>query len=394
LSANTTNDVYGLRVNAADSRLRILGHLSGFGGALIDAVNTAENAHVPLLITANNLTIRDEGTDVASFVGGHVGVVGQISAGQASITPLRALHLTRIGADESLSGIAFSDGANGDYRSFITPNFSGGTAASNKLVFSVSDGTTTGTVDVFTATGAGNVGIGTASPNLNGNTQALTISSETTAGTTSAALDIKGVRSSDGSSGQITFYNGSSLNALINVARRGADNSGSIEIYTSNAGSLAERLRIDSSGQVGIGTASPGAKLEINGAVAVGGTGANGLTIDYNNIVSGFIGLWSRQATQTAATASLLGNETLTIVNAPSGGTVSFRIGNGERAAVNGSGLSLGGMTFGTSAAEVFAMANATAPTTSPAGGGQLYVEAGALKYRGSSGTVTTIANA
>jgi hypothetical protein len=44
-----------------------------------------------------------------------------------------------------------------------------------------------------------------------------------------------------GSSGQITFYNGSSLNALINVARRGADNSGSIEIYTSNAGTLAER---------------------------------------------------------------------------------------------------------------------------------------------------------
>ena len=161
LSANTTNDVYGLKVNAADSRLRILGHLSGFGGALIDAVNTAENAHVPLLITANNLTIRDEATDVASFVGGHVGVVGQISAGQASITPLRALHLTRIGADESLSGIAFTDDNSGNYRSFITPNFSGGTAANNKLVFSVSDGTTTGTVDVFTATGAGKVLIGT-----------------------------------------------------------------------------------------------------------------------------------------------------------------------------------------------------------------------------------------
>ena len=41
----------------------------------------------------------------------------------------------------------------------------------------------------------------------------------------------------------------------------------------------------------------------------------------------------------------------------------------------------------------VFAIANAaTVPTTNPTGGGILYVEAGALKYRGSSGTVTTIA--
>ncbi len=41
------------------------------------------------------------------------------------------------------------------------------------------------------------------------------------------------------------------------------------------------------------------------------------------------------------------------------------------------------------------ALANAaTAPTTNPAGGGLLYAEGGALKWRGSSGTVTTIANA
>ena len=43
----------------------------------------------------------------------------------------------------------------------------------------------------------------------------------------------------------------------------------------------------------------------------------------------------------------------------------------------------------------VIGIANATtAPTTNPINGGVLYVEAGALKYRGSSGTVTTIANA
>jgi len=35
-----------------------------------------------------------------------------------------------------------------------------------------------------------------------------------------------------------------------------------------------------------------------------------------------------------------------------------------------------------------------TVPTSNPTNGGVLYVEAGALKYRGSSGTITTIANA
>lgn len=43
----------------------------------------------------------------------------------------------------------------------------------------------------------------------------------------------------------------------------------------------------------------------------------------------------------------------------------------------------------------VIAIANATtAPTSNPTGGGILYVEGGALKYRGSNGTVTTIAPA
>ena len=41
----------------------------------------------------------------------------------------------------------------------------------------------------------------------------------------------------------------------------------------------------------------------------------------------------------------------------------------------------------------VIAIANASVtPTVNPAGGGILYVENGALKYRGSNGTVTTIA--
>jgi hypothetical protein len=57
--------------------------------------------------------------------------------------------------------------------------------------------------------------------------------------------------------------------------------------------------------------------------------------------------------------------------------------------------LSLGTIaTFG-GGIGVFAITNAaTSPTTNPTGGGILYAEAGALKWRGSSGTVTTMANA
>ena len=54
--------------------------------------------------------------------------------------------------------------------------------------------------------------------------------------------------------------------------------------------------------------------------------------------------------------------------------------------------VGVGVSTFGTSAAKVIGIANGTAPSTSPAGMGQLYVESGALKYRGSSGTITTLA--
>lgn len=56
--------------------------------------------------------------------------------------------------------------------------------------------------------------------------------------------------------------------------------------------------------------------------------------------------------------------------------------------------IGIGTTSFGTSAERVLSFANGTAPSTSPVGVGQLYVEAGALKYRGSSGTVTTVAPA
>lgn len=53
--------------------------------------------------------------------------------------------------------------------------------------------------------------------------------------------------------------------------------------------------------------------------------------------------------------------------------------------------IGVGVTAWGTSAVGVIGIANGTAPSTSPASMGQLYVESGALKYRGSSGTITTL---
>jgi hypothetical protein len=75
------------------------------------------------------------------------------------------------------------------------------------------------------------------------------------------------------------------------------------------------------------------------------------------------------------------------------GGTTVFNVGAGGSIATAVS-LRVGSVTAGVgSGVGVLALANATTvPTANPTGGGVLYSEGGALKWRGSSGTVTTIA--
>jgi hypothetical protein len=61
--------------------------------------------------------------------------------------------------------------------------------------------------------------------------------------------------------------------------------------------------------------------------------------------------------------------------------------------ALTAAGFSIFGSMATTGAtAPTLCIQNTTAPSAIPSGGGYLYVEAGALKYRGSTGTTTTIA--
>lgn len=154
-----------------------------------------------------------------------------------------------------------------------------------------------------------------------------------------------------------------------------------------------EAMRIDSSGNVGIGTSSPSS----NGRLSVAGNVVLG-PLTRNQATTLRAGVWATDdpADNTRANISFT-----TVAGAASSSsfitfdTNNYGVSGGERMRIDSNGnVGIGTSTFGTSAVTVIGIANGTAPTTSPAGMGQLYVEGGALKYRGSSGTVTTIANA
>ena len=136
-----------------------------------------------------------------------------------------------------------------------------------------------------------------------------------------------------------------------------------------------ERMRIQGNGFVGIGTAAPARIVQVSGS----------------SVASGPIGIRLTDTVYDAAGFLIYAG----------GGTehsLQFYDETNARAPLHLSGS--GNVGFFTTSAfgsgvGVLSIANCTtAPTTTPTGAGILYVESGALKFKGTSGTVTTIAPA
>jgi len=138
-------------------------------------------------------------------------------------------------------------------------------------------------------------------------------------------------------------------------------------------------------------------------SLALNGTGTNDFTVDDSGIAT-MAGI--ARVTGSAIPASGSGLE-MHYVTASNYGTIYAynRTGGAYRDLILGGGgnqmylqldgsIGLNGSSFGSGVKVIFIANRTTAPTSNPSGGGILYVESGALKYRGSSGTVTTIAAA
>jgi len=245
----------------------------------------------------------------------------------------------------------------------------------------------------FSVTGLVTAGSATITGDLTVDTSTLKVDSANDRvgiGTASPAagykLDVRGILAAGNSAGTIvggiSFSSRPEIGAISNHNLGLIANNTTMHLITPAGvfdwydGQGGTRMTLNANG-LGVGVASPAFKIHANGVIGT------------TNTFGAFTAL------QTAGGVgyrwTLANDNNFYLAYSPDG----FSSTSTNRIILDAAGnVGMGVSTFGTSAAKVLGLANATAPTTSPAGMGQLYVEAGALKYRGSSGTVTTIANA
>jgi len=113
---------------------------------------------------------------------------------------------------------------------------------------------------------SGNVGIGTSSPSSYGRLAVMT---------PTASFGYFGIANSSGGGGgvQMAQYYGTTkisyIDSILSNGTPGSETAG-LAFATASVGTVAEKMRIDSAGNVGIGTSSPSGKLDVRGAAIFG----------------------------------------------------------------------------------------------------------------------------
>ena len=152
----------------------------------------------------------------------------------------------------------------------ITANVQGSriTLVDGQFYFSTlpTSGTTQTTTHAMYIASNGKVGINSILPSF----QLSIENHDTTTSTATMELDGKRTNGTDGAVGELIFSNNGDTFATVAGFRDGSDNKGSLQFQTQD-GSFNTKMTISSDGNVGIGTTSPGSKLEVNGTGQFGG---------------------------------------------------------------------------------------------------------------------------
>jgi hypothetical protein len=273
-----------------------------------------------------------------------------------------------------------------------------GISSNAALVFGVS----TGLAMTLNATG---LGVGVASPaqkldidgnirmsGVSGGTRYLLLNADNTY-TGSLAIQSGGGSASFGAA-TILYGNSHATYPGGVWIGRSSGSTGPIMFGTGGITPTTVQMTLDASGNLGLGVApktwSNGLAFEISSLLKIASGSVFGAAIANNAYYNGG---WKYSTASTANLYQTISGEHRWS-NASSGTAPNDPITFTQAMTLDALGNLLVGLTTaGTTAAKTIQIANGTAPTANVTGG-QLYVESGALKYRGSSGTVTTIANA
>ena len=249
--------------------------------------------------------------------------------------------------------------------------------------------------NVYTITSSANIGIGTTSPD-----QRLAVSGAIRLIDASNA----NVLGRSDNTGAIGLYGGGAFNGGAGIVLYGSSHASNPNVMTFHNGAFSERMRIDSSGNLGIGTTTSAAwKVAVDSSNLFG----SALFESRSNTNFPIFGTSrTRAGTTTVQSGDILGRVQLggwngtvnanATIEATATGTISstaLPIDMRFSTVASGSVVATERMRI-TADGNFLVFNSSSVPTTNPTNGGFLYVENGALKYRGSSGTVTTIANA
>ena len=264
------------------------------------------------------------GNSLAIATGGQYAITcsSTQAVGIKTANPQKALHVagpTRVGADDATDAfLEIGEGATGNRNSYIDivadttytdyglrviRNNTGANATSElkhrgtgALNFTTQEAApivfNTTNSPRMTILAGGNVGIGTSSPG-----SLLSVSSSSTTAYSATAFNNSKLYllggSATGAYNSIGFTNQAQSEGLIGFVQN-ASGYGDF-VVQSYTGSYAEKLRITSAGLVGIGTAGPVAKLQVDGTTTItsgpGNSTANGLHLYFASnvgVISGF----------------------------------------------------------------------------------------------------------
>jgi hypothetical protein len=244
-----------------------LNYIADFGTNSFSVTNlTASSATITNLIaTSGSITNLVSSDASATVLRAGSATLTHLSATSASITNLALTSLTISSlsiTNVSVASVTVSSVATFAAGSAAAPSITTTGDTNTGIFFPAADtiAFTEGGVESMRIDSSGNVGIGTASPANYANYRNLAIS-----GTTGGNIDMLSGSTKVGN----LFNDGTNFYAYNAIA-------GSLVFGTNNT----ERARIDSSGNLGIGTSSPSNKLEVNGTVAINGIGFNANAIN------------------------------------------------------------------------------------------------------------------